>query len=80
MFIVILLTLFSIDVYAQNTEQHIIQGMKFRHIGPFRGGRSLACTGVKGDRNTYYFGATGGGVWKTEDAGESWNSIHLPVS
>lgn len=75
MFIVILLTLFSIDVYAQNTEQHIIQGMKFRHIGPFRGGRSLACTGVKGDRNTYYFGATGGGVWKTEDAGESWNSI-----
>jgi photosystem II stability/assembly factor-like uncharacterized protein len=63
-------------ISAQNIERDIIQGMKYRHIGPFRGGRSLACTGIKGDRNTYYFGATGGGVWKTEDAGESW----LPIS
>jgi len=75
MFIVFLLTLFSLELHAQTLEQHIIEGMKYRHIGPFRGGRSLACTGIKGDRNTYYFGATGGGVWKTEDAGESWISI-----
>ena len=75
MFIVFLLTLFSLELHAQTFEQQIIEGMKYRHIGPFRGGRSLACTGIKGDRNTYYFGAMGGGVWKTEDAGESWISI-----
>lgn len=75
MLLALFLTLFSFELHAQSIEQSIIQGMKYRHIGPFRGGRSLACTGIKGDRNTYYFGATGGGVWKTEDAGESWNAI-----
>ncbi|MGA1415296.1 MAG: WD40/YVTN/BNR-like repeat-containing protein, partial [Candidatus Kapaibacteriota bacterium] len=75
MFILLFLAIVSIQLHAQQTEQSIIQGMKYRHIGPFRGGRSLACTGVPGDRQTYYFGATGGGIWKTEDAGESWYSI-----
>ncbi|MFK7931904.1 MAG: WD40/YVTN/BNR-like repeat-containing protein [Saprospiraceae bacterium] len=49
--------------------------LKFRNIGPFRGGRSNAVHGVIGDPLTYYFGSTGGGVWKTEDAGISWNNI-----
>ncbi|MDG1104718.1 MAG: glycosyl hydrolase [Cyclobacteriaceae bacterium] len=46
--------------------------MKYRSIGPFRGGRANAGTGVIGDPLTYYMGTTGGGVWKTSDAGQHW--------
>ncbi len=49
--------------------------LKYRNIGPFRGGRSVAASGVKGDPMTYYMGTTGGGMWKTEDAGQHWNNI-----
>lgn len=75
MFMLLFFSLFTLQLRAQTIDQSIVQGMKYRHIGPFRGGRSLACTGIPGDRKTYYFGAMGGGVWKTEDAGESWFSI-----
>ena len=51
------------------------EALKWRNIGPFRGGRSVAACGVIGDPTTYYMGSTGGGVWKTEDAGISWNNI-----
>lgn len=53
----------------------LYQGMQWRNIGPFRGGRSVAVTGVPNDPMVYYMGSTGGGVWKTEDAGISWNNI-----
>lgn len=49
--------------------------LKWRSIGPFRGGRSGAVTGVVGDPNTYYMGVTGGGVWKTSDMGNTWSNI-----
>ena len=49
--------------------------LSFRNIGPFRGGRTNAVTGVPGDPMTYYFGSVGGGIWKTEDAGISWKNI-----
>tara|TARA_Y100000034_G_scaffold137038_1_gene219345 strand:+ start:285853 stop:287313 length:1461 start_codon:yes stop_codon:yes gene_type:complete len=49
--------------------------MKYRNIGPFRGGRSVAATGVVNNPMTYYMGTTGGGLWKTEDAGQHWNNI-----
>ena len=51
------------------------RGMKWREIGPYRGGRSAAVTGIPQDRDTYYFGAAGGGVWKTTDAGRSWKNV-----
>jgi photosystem II stability/assembly factor-like uncharacterized protein len=51
------------------------EGMRFRNIGPFRGGRVTAVTGVAGDRLTYYFGGTGGGVWKTTDGGSRWEPM-----
>ena len=51
------------------------QAMAWRDIGPTRGGRSVASTGVVGDDQTYYFGATGGGVWKTTDAGITWTNV-----
>src|SRR5918995_3697946 len=53
----------------------IFKSLKWRSIGPFRGGRSVAGTGVVGDPKTYYMGTTGGGVWKTEDMGISWRNI-----
>jgi len=49
--------------------------VKWRSIGPFRGGRSVAATGVIGDTKTYYMGTTGGGVWKTGDKGITWKNI-----
>ncbi len=49
--------------------------VKWRSIGPFRGGRSVTASGVVGDPYTYYMGTTGGGLWKTNDAGVSWNNI-----
>jgi photosystem II stability/assembly factor-like uncharacterized protein len=53
----------------------LFQGMKWRNVGPFRGGRVTAVTGVAGEPYTYYFGATGGGVWKTTDGGISWQNV-----
>jgi hypothetical protein len=61
----------SIPDYADK----YISGLQWRHIGPFRGGRSCAVAGVPGKPNLYYFGATGGGVWKTLDGGRSWKNI-----
>ncbi len=50
-------------------------GMRFRMVGPFRGGRSTAVTGVAGQPHLFYMGTTGGGVWKSDDAGTQWTSI-----
>ncbi len=49
--------------------------LKWRNIGPFRGGRSVAVSGVVNNPLVYYMGTTGGGVWKTTDAGNSWRNI-----
>ncbi|MEK6480353.1 glycosyl hydrolase [Catalinimonas sp. 4WD22] len=62
-----------------DTEKHpdpeLYQGLKFRNIGPFRGGRSVAVSGVIQQPLVYYMGSTGGGIWKTEDAGLNWKNI-----
>ena len=52
-----------------------LSAMDWRSIGPYRGGRSAAVTGVPGKANLYYFGSTGGGVWRTTDAGNTWENI-----
>ncbi|MGC2802019.1 MAG: hypothetical protein WCA41_09300 [Candidatus Acidiferrum sp.] len=56
-------------------DQKFFGGMHWRMIGPFRAGRSLAVTGVRGQADVYYFGSVNGGVWKTNDAGRTWNPI-----
>ncbi len=53
----------------------LLKPLKYRSIGPFRGGRANAGTGILTDPMTYYMGTTGGGVWKTTDAGQHWNNI-----
>ncbi len=66
-------------VNAQNTvskfNEEFYKSLEWRNIGPFRGGRSAAVTGVANKANLYYFGATGGGIWKTTDAGNTWSNI-----
>ncbi len=47
-------------------------GIRWRELGPFRGGRSSTATGIVGNDKVYYFGSTGSGVWKTEDGGQTW--------
>lgn len=68
--------------FAGQMNPALFQGMKWRLIGPFRGGRVLAVSGVPGHPRTFYFGAVAGGVWKTTDAGLTWRPVfdHQPVS
>jgi photosystem II stability/assembly factor-like uncharacterized protein len=63
-------------------DEALFKDMKWRQIGPFRGGRVLAVEGVAGEPNVYYFGAVAGGVWKTVDGGANWKPLfdHEPVS
>ena len=60
---------------SNNEDDQLFSKMKYRLIGPFRGGRSGAATGGYKNKNIFYFGATGGGVWKTTDGGNNWNNI-----
>ncbi len=63
-------------IYSQSQyPQELYDALEYRLIGPFRGGRSAAVTGVPGKPNLFYFGATGGGVWKTTDGGRTWQNI-----
>jgi photosystem II stability/assembly factor-like uncharacterized protein len=58
-----------------NEDSILFSKIKYRLVGPFRGGRSGAVTGDIKNKNTFYFGATGGGVWKTIDGGSNWKNI-----
>lgn len=53
----------------------LLEEVRWRLVGPFRAGRVVAVAGDPGDRQTFYFGSTGGGVWKTEDGGLSWRNV-----
>ncbi len=56
-------------------DSQFLSKVKYRLVGPWRGGRSGAVTGSYKNKNTFYFGATGGGVWKTTDGGSNWRNI-----
>jgi photosystem II stability/assembly factor-like uncharacterized protein len=60
---------------AQHVDPSLFAGLRWRMIGPFRGGRAVAATGVPGDPRTFYFGAVGGGVWKSGNAGRTWTPV-----
>ncbi len=74
---------FAITLNAQKTNNQpetpvnnkYLTGLTWRNIGPFRGGRSCTVAGVPNKANLYYFGSTGGGVWRTTDAGNTWENI-----
>jgi photosystem II stability/assembly factor-like uncharacterized protein len=60
---------------ARAVDPSLYAGLRWRNIGPFRGGRALAVSGIPGDSRTFYMGAVGGGVWKTGNAGRTWTPI-----
>jgi len=87
-FIFIALLLISVNGYTQKKKQKknntsstveiidsTFHGLKWRNIGPFRGGRSVASSGVVGQPMTYYFGSTCGGIFKTDDDGITWKNV-----
>lgn len=74
LFTLILTLILFFGVNAQSLDS-IFKTVKYRNIGPFRGGRSVAVSGVIDDPLTYYMGTTGGGLWKTKDAGQRWSNI-----
>ena len=63
------------SVSPDSTSTKPFEGLEFRNIGPFRGGRVTAVAGVRGQALVYYQGATGGGVWKTSDGGSNWQPV-----
>ena len=63
------------DTNTKIFEESLYNGMEWRLVGPFRGGRAGTATGIANDPNLYYMGTAGGGVWKTTDAGSTWTCI-----
>jgi photosystem II stability/assembly factor-like uncharacterized protein len=74
-FIALFVLLIAGSAVAQSVPPQLMDSLKWRLIGPFRGGRVVAVAGVPGDSTTFYFGAVNGGVWKTTDAGTVWKPI-----
>src|SRR5712671_6400886 len=60
---------------AQQYDSNLYSGLRWRMIGPFRGGRVNAVSGVVGQPDTFYFGSVGGGVWKSNNAGRTWTPV-----
>ena len=83
LFLIIIISLVSFETISQKkskskklqTTSFEIPNLKWRSIGPYRGGRASSVTGVIGKPKTFYMGATGGGVWKTIDRGQTWKNI-----
>ena len=83
LFLIIIISLVSFETISQKkskskklqTTSFEIPNLKWRSIGPYRGGRASSVTGVIGKPKTFYMGATGGGVWKTIDGGQTWKNV-----
>src|ERR1700675_2382386 len=74
-YLVVFLVTLGLSCAAQSFPGQLFAGMKWRTVGPYRGGRTRACAGVPGQPNVFYIGAVNGGVWKTRDYGRTWEPI-----
>jgi hypothetical protein len=70
-----LLLLLASLAFGDNYDSNMFNALKWRNIGPVRGGRSLGCAGSTARPLEYYFGAVGGGLWKTSDGGTTWKPV-----
>ena len=61
--------------FAQTVDPNLYAGMRWRLVGPFRGGKATMASGVPGNPAVYYFGTAGSGVWKTVDGGQVWTCV-----
>src|ERR1044071_8993525 len=73
--VAVILGISSVSLFGQQVDPSAFSGMQWRMIGPFRGGRVNAVTGVPGQPNTFYFGSVGGGVWKSDNSGRTWTPV-----
>src|SRR5437667_10614475 len=71
----LVLILFSTAAFAATPDVSILKNLQWREVGPYRGGRADAVEGIPNQPDVYYFGSTGGGVWKTTDGGQTWKPI-----
>jgi photosystem II stability/assembly factor-like uncharacterized protein len=75
-----LLTVIGFSAQAQTVPDNFLNDVQWRLLGPFRAGWSTTTQGIPDQPDTYYFGAAGGGVWKTTDSGQTWHSVFDKVS
>ncbi|GAB5563472.1 MAG: hypothetical protein Wins2KO_05350 [Winogradskyella sp.] len=75
MYLAFVLSFFCLEINAQSFDESNYEALEYRLVGPFRGGRSAAVTGVPNQPNLFYFGSTGGGIWKTTNGGRQWENI-----
>jgi photosystem II stability/assembly factor-like uncharacterized protein len=71
----VLILLLAAPLAAQQFAPSLYAGLRWRNIGPFRGGRTVAADGIATEPNVFYIGANNGGVWKTTDAGRTWHPV-----
>jgi photosystem II stability/assembly factor-like uncharacterized protein len=64
-----------LNIQSQQLDRNLYSGLRWRMIGPFRGGRVNAVSGVTGQPDTFYFGSVGGGLWKSQNSGRTWTPI-----
>ena len=80
-FLLIILLISSLNILeGQDKFNTQFEDIKYRNVGPTRGGRSTTVCGVVDEQFTFYMGTTGGGVWKTIDGGLNWKNIGLEYS
>ena len=75
-----LLFVMSLAALAQQFSPALFQNMRWRMIGPFRGGRTVGATGVRGQPSVFYIGVNNGGVWRTTDYGRTWTRIATGIA
>ena len=71
----LVLFLFAASASAATPDVSVLKNLQYREVGPYRGGRADAVEGIAGQPDVYYFGSTGGGVWKTTDGGQTWKPM-----
>src|SRR5689334_8034138 len=64
-----------VPLFAQTVDPNLYSGLRWRLVGPFRGGKATMAAGVPGNPAVYYFSTAGSGVWKTEDGGQVWKCV-----